>query len=615
MTEPTFGIIINRDSNEPRPVVPSDLSVLGFVLPSDDADADVFPLNTPVEFNSNDTAFLSAMGTGPLLAAVTGVNDQLGTFQVAARVVAVRVAEGDTEDETIANIVGTQQDGTGIYALLRAGQILGVIPRIIGAPGFTGKFNRTGGAKGVTSAVKGGGNTGNGALTLASPAYGVDLLAGQYQIRCIGGARSIASAAKSGGNTGNGAMGGLSADDAAAIGAWRVICQSVASNAGAFAVYRPDGTFDGIALVGAAYNSNNGPNFTIADGATDFIVGDEFVLTVAAAVPANGGLFSVTAPNGTRLADATVGVAYNGTHVKFTIADGATDFVIGDGFNLTAVISGGTAEANPICVELPAVCAALLAHAVVGGPGTTKQDAIDWRETINSDRLIPVDNYARVMDGTQTVEEDAAARVMGIGVRVDYQNLGVPAHSWANQPMQGIVGLKRYDAFSLTDGATDAQELLALNIGVIVRGELGVETAIAQSGYIYIGTDNAGDDPLWQFYNVTRMRDYIHLALLKSLRKRLGVSNITPHSVQAIENDITFFLSDLKADENILGFRVGFEKDKNSPEELRLGHLRIYFQCEEPPVLRRLTLDSRRYRPALEEMLDTLISQANTLVA
>ncbi|ACI92723.1 putative major tail sheath protein FI [Afipia carboxidovorans OM5] len=421
MTEPTFGITFVRDNNEPRPVVPSDLSPVGLVLPSEDADAAVFPLNGLVEFNSSDQTYLTALGTGDLFKAVSIINAQLADFQLAARIVAVRVAKGANDAATMTNIIGNQAAGTGLYALLRAGQVLGVIPRILGFPGYTGIFTRD-------------------------------------------------------------------EDD--------------------------------------------------------------------------------------------------------------------------------VAEANPICAVLPAICSALLAHAVVGGPGTTKQDALDWRETINSDRLIPVDNYLKVSDGTDTTEIDAAASVIGIGVRCDFKlGAGVPSHSWANQPVHGIVGLRRYDAFSLTDGANDAQEMLAQNIGVVLRGELGVETAIAEAGFNFVGTDNAGIDPLWQFYNVTRMRDFIHLSLLKSLRKRLGVSNITPHAVQALENDMTNFMSDLKANEHILGFRVGFEKDKNSPENLRLGRLRIFFRAEEPPVLRHLTIDSRRYRPALEEMLDTLITQANSLVA
>ena len=323
----------------------------------------------------------------------------------------------------------------------------------------------------------------------------------------------------------------------------------------------------------------------------------------------------VTGAASTALAQATVGVAYTSEHIRFTIADGATDFAIGDGFDVTVVINGGIALANPICAALPQVCSALLAHAVVSGPGLTKQDAIDWRETINSQRLIPVDNWNVIAAGADTEYEDGSSRVIGIGAAQDYRYRGVPSHSWANQPVNGILSLKRYDAFSLTDGATDAQNLLAANIGVTVRGELGVETAIGSAGFIFVGTDNAGDDPLWQFYNVTRTRDYIHLGLLKSLRRRLGRTNITPHGIQAVLNDVTFFLRDLKADEHILGGKVGFEKDKNSPENLRLGKFRLFFNAEEPPVLRRIDIDSRRHRPALEALLEMLIAQANTLIA
>jgi len=50
---------------------------------------------------------------------------------------------------------------------------------------------------------------------------------------------------------------------------------------------------------------------------------------------ANGGTFSVVAPNGVRLADATVGVEYVAAHLEFEIQDGATDFVIGDVFTIT----------------------------------------------------------------------------------------------------------------------------------------------------------------------------------------------------------------------------------------------------------------------------------------
>ena len=53
--------------------------------------------------------------------------------------------------------------------------------------------------------------------------------------------------------------------------------------------------------------------------------------TVAAA---GAGTFQVTAPNGTVLGTVTVGGAAFATQIKFTIADGAPDFVVGDLFSI-----------------------------------------------------------------------------------------------------------------------------------------------------------------------------------------------------------------------------------------------------------------------------------------
>lgn len=49
---------------------------------------------------------------------------------------------------------------------------------------------------------------------------------------------------------------------------------------------------------------------------------------------ANGGVFSVTAPDGTALPDATVGTAYVSSHLSFTLNDGSSDFVLNDAFTL-----------------------------------------------------------------------------------------------------------------------------------------------------------------------------------------------------------------------------------------------------------------------------------------
>jgi phage tail sheath protein FI len=217
------------------------------------------------------------------------------------------------------------------------------------------------------------------------------------------------------------------------------------------------------------------------------------------------------------------------------------------------------------------------------------------------------------MAGSEVAVVPLSPAVIGIGVRRDHEKQGRPFHSWANQPVAGIVGPSRPINFSLTDGATEGQRLLSHNVGVLLRGELGVETAIASGGFVYVGTDNAGEDDLWRFYNVTRGRDYIHLMFLRTLRFYLGRFNLTGQTIQAVLNTMGFAMRDLKADGDILGYEVKFTRDQNSAEELRQGRFTINFAAEEAPVLRYLGIQSARYRPALDALLDDLLAQVDAV--
>lgn len=89
-----------------------------------------------------------------------------------------------------------------------------------------------------------------------------------------------ATAAAAAGNTGNGTMGAVTLGAGAKAGVYRVVCIEPAANAGTFAVEDPDGVIIGRANVAAAFAGPIG--FTIADGATDFVAGDAFTVTVAA---------------------------------------------------------------------------------------------------------------------------------------------------------------------------------------------------------------------------------------------------------------------------------------------------------------------------------------------
>tara|TARA_A200000113_G_scaffold135390_2_gene121782 strand:+ start:4757 stop:5422 length:666 start_codon:yes stop_codon:yes gene_type:complete len=82
-------------------------------------------------------------------------------------------------------------------------------------------------------------------------------------------------------------------------------------------------------------NANTG-NGTAAAGATlgvDAMPGDYVLECVEAS--ANAATFKVVAPNGLSLPDLKTGEAYVSSHINLTLSDGATDFVVGDKFTVS----------------------------------------------------------------------------------------------------------------------------------------------------------------------------------------------------------------------------------------------------------------------------------------
>lgn len=489
MTTPFLGIDFEKLNTDPKAIIGSDMSVIGLIGTGPAANATSYPLNTPVQIFSNDATALSDLGlTGTLADAVTLINAQLTDGQLAAKIVVVRVTVGADDDATMVNIIGSQAANTGLFAFMAAPAILGIVPRLIIAPGYTWQTKIGLSTPIVAAAGTGGAN-------------------GTFALSFVGG-------------TGSGATG----------------------------------------------------TFTVTAG------------SVTAVTLTNPGVYTV-APT-----------------ISLTASAGLT------GASVTTSI---TTLANPVCAALPAVLGALFAHAIVDGPATTLAAFTAWRNTMNSDRIIAQETAVRV--GVGAIQKWASPAVAGIAVRVDYGNDGIPSKSWANQPMYGIVGPSRAIAYSLNEGATEGQQILSLGGGVILRGEAGVETAIASSGFQYVNIYSTTTDTTWQQYHQTRMRDYQHLAFLKTLRAFLGFPLIG-QTLQAIYNTMHSFERDLQAGGHILGFRISFPPSTNSAEQLRTGRINILFQAEEAPVVRLIHIQSARYRPALDTLLVNLQAQLGTFV-
>ena len=177
------------------------------------------------------------------------------------------------------------------------------------------------------------------------------LVAGQVVGKIAVASLVTSSVAADAGNTGNGVF-TIDATNPVAAGAkngvYRIINELVSANSGVFVVFDPDGIEIGRVAVAGTFN--NQIKFVIADGATDFVIGDAFSVTV-----------------GIEESDYQV-VAYNptGTDGSQRIAGVSWDNVTTDGSNLgVGVVVTRGAEVRGVDLVWPGgITAAQLADAI-----------------------------------------------------------------------------------------------------------------------------------------------------------------------------------------------------------------------------------------------------------
>lgn len=268
--------------------------------------------------------------------------------------------------------------------------------------------------------------------------------------------------------------------------------------------------------------------------------------------------------------------------------------------------------AGPVAAALHAACERLLAVSVLDVDDTSAANAISARETLNSERIMPVGVAARVYSGVNLVTKPMGPRVIGLFQRVDSESGGKPFEPIANRAIYGIAGLSRKIPFSLLDGSTEGQQMLESEVSIVASGESGVDGAIADGGFVFIGTDNTTTADLWKQIHQVRGTDYLTHKMMLITRQFLG-PKISASRAEAWINSLKFMLRDHKADEDILGSDVQFRADRNSPEDIRLGHLLVNIGIEPAPSFKVAGHEVRRYRPAVEGLVNDIIARLATV--
>jgi phage tail sheath protein FI len=126
------GVEVVEITDGLRPIQTVQSAVIGIIGTAPDADANIFPLNTPVLLAGRPPASADIGADGTLKNALDGIYDQAG-----AVVVVVRVEEGVNNAATLDNVIGDAGDNTGVHAFKTSQSVLGVTPRILIAPGFS----------------------------------------------------------------------------------------------------------------------------------------------------------------------------------------------------------------------------------------------------------------------------------------------------------------------------------------------------------------------------------------------------------------------------------------------------------------------------------------------
>jgi uncharacterized protein len=136
----THGLTIIESATGPRPVKDASLSTIGIIatataaVGAPTAALDLaFPLDTPVLVTDIDAAIGAAGTGGTLKLALQAIADQTSPILVVVRV-AVGADAAAQDINTIGGITGN--DYKGLSALVNAEAVVGVRPRIIGAPGL-----------------------------------------------------------------------------------------------------------------------------------------------------------------------------------------------------------------------------------------------------------------------------------------------------------------------------------------------------------------------------------------------------------------------------------------------------------------------------------------------
>ena len=206
----------------------------------------------------------------------------------------------------------------------------------------------------------------------------------------------------------------------------------------------------------------------------------------------------------------------------------------------------------------------LRAMAIVDGPNTTDEAALEYRENFGSKRVFMADPGVKTWDTrlSETVDAPASAWVAGLFAWTDAE-YGFWA-SPSNKEFVGITGTGRPVEFLDGDPTCRANLL----------NKAGITTIIRDDGFRLWGNRTCSADPKWAFVTRVRTQDMVMDAILAGHKWAVDRS-ITRTYVSDVTNGLAAFMRDLKNLGAVINFEVFPDDELNVASQLAQG--RVYW--------------------------------------
>lgn len=243
--------------------------------------------------------------------------------------------------------------------------------------------------------------------------------------------------------------------------------------------------------------------------------------------------------------------------------------------------------ANAFVSALNTITPKIRARAYISGPNTTNAEAIRWRKTINSDRILCIDPLAIKNVAGVPVPRPIAPVFAGVRARVVSSAEGVSG-SVSNKPIRTIDGVARTVTYP-----EDSNYLNENHVATVINERGGLRTW---------GSRLATDSTLWHFDSVRATADMINEAL-EDLYFQYVDRKFTKANLKLFIEDGNAALRVFQNNDDILGGRVWLPLT-NDPTVNVQGKVFLNVEFEPVGLMEQIHVTTHRNILYYQVMLD-----------